>query len=192
MENDQLKAQTVIIETQKWIEKVVIGCHFCPFAAREFVRNSIHYQVSASTGMADFLAELIDECRRLDNHPEIETSFLILPEGMNDFYDYLHLVDLSEKLIRKQKYEGIYQVASFHPDYVFADAEPDDAANYTNRSVYPMLHLLREESLESALDKYPDPDNIPVRNMEYARGKGIEFMKALREACKRNENNSES
>jgi hypothetical protein len=185
MDNDHLKAQTVIIETKNWIEKVVIGCQFCPFAAREFVRNSIHYQVSTSKEMAEFLAELIDECRRLDNHPEIETSFLILPEGMNDFYDYLHLVDLSEKLIRKQKYEGIYQVASFHPDYVFADAETDDAANYTNRSLYPMLHLLREESLESALDKFPDPENIPVRNMEYARSKGLEFMKALREACKR-------
>jgi uncharacterized protein len=139
--------------------------------------------------MADFLAELIDECRRLDDHPEIETSFLIFPEGMNDFYDYLHLVHLSEKLIRKQKYEGIYQVASFHPDYVFADAKADDAANYTNRSMYPMLHLLREESLEAALDKYPDPENIPVRNMEYARSKGIDFMKVLRDSCKRADSN---
>ncbi|HMC87200.1 MAG TPA: DUF1415 domain-containing protein, partial [Chitinophagaceae bacterium] len=96
---------------------------------------------------------------------------------------YLELVRLAEKLLKQEGYQGIYQVASFHPLYCFAGAPADDPANYTNRSVYPMLHLLREESVEQAIANYPNPEKIPERNILFARSKGIAYMKKLRDAC---------
>ena len=132
---------------------VVIGCNFCPFAAREFKLDRIHYQPEHSAKPELILQSFLDECKRLDENPGIETSLLILTGGYRDFDDYLDLVDLAEQLIEEEDYEGIYQVASFHPDYRFAGAAPDDPANFTNRSIYPMLHLLREESIENVLKK---------------------------------------
>lgn len=175
---------TVIIsQTQKWITDVVVGCNFCPFAARELKKNSIHYEVAPAVSLEDCLELLLLECKRLDENETIETSLLILPHSFTDLYDYLDLVDLSGKQLKRKGYEGIYQVASFHPLYLFADASEDDAANYTNRSPYPMLHLLREESIEKALENFPDPDSIPERNIQFAREKGIAWMKLLRDKC---------
>ncbi|MDH5711889.1 MAG: DUF1415 domain-containing protein, partial [Gammaproteobacteria bacterium] len=112
-----------------------------------------------------------------------ETTLLVFAEGFKDFGDYLDLVELAQDLLADQGYEGIYQIASFHPDYCFADAELDDAANYTNRSPYPMLHLIREASMEKALAHYPEPEKIPERNVEYARELGLEEMQRQLEAC---------
>lgn len=174
-----METATIIQQTKNWIENVVIGCNFCPFAAREFKSNRIHYKVSEHHEIADILMDVMDESLRLDNDSSIETSFLILPQGFNDFHEYLHLVNLAEKLLKKQGYEGEYQLASFHPEYTFADSEVDDPANFTNRSPYPMLHFLREESLEKALEKYPDPESIPINNIRFAREKGLEYMRSL-------------
>ncbi|MEO5682562.1 MAG: DUF1415 domain-containing protein [Chitinophagaceae bacterium] len=175
--------ELVIQQTRKWITDIVIGCNFCPFAAREMKQNSIHYQVETSLDAAICLRAFLQECIRLDETIQIETSLLIFPEAFQQFDDYLDLVQKAEKLLKKQGYEGIYQVASFHPQYCFAGATADDAANYTNRSIYPMLHLLREERVEQALEKYPDPEQIPQRNIIFAREKGIAYMKILRDAC---------
>lgn len=172
-----------IEQTKKWILDVVIGCNFCPFAAKEFKKNSIKYTVQESKDIADCLYSLMKEILILDEEKKIETTFLILPNGFNDFNEYLHLVSLVEKLIKKEKYEGVYQVASFHPNYCFQGAKNDDAANYTNRSIYPMLHILREESIEGVLEKYPNPENIPEKNIDFARERGVEYMKNLRDAC---------
>lgn len=173
----------IIEQTRKWITDVVIACNFCPFAAREIKRNSIHYQVEMGAGIENGLTALLNECKRLDEQPNIETILLIFPESFTDFDQYLDLVALAEKLLKKKGYEGIYQVASFHPHYRFAGAPADDPANFTNRSVYPMLHLLREESIERALKHYPDPDSIPEKNIHFARDKGIVYMKMLRDSC---------
>ncbi len=175
--------QTIILQTQTWIREVVIGCNFCPFAGQPYHRGSIHYEVVRSTQPEACLEALIQECMRLDAHSDIETTLLILPEGFNDFVDYLDLLDIAEALLMEQGYEGIYQIASFHPDYRFADAPADDPANYTNRSLYPMLHLLREASVERALEMHPDPEGIPRRNIDYARQRGLAYMQLLREAC---------
>ena len=105
------------------------------------------------------------------------------PNSFANFDDYLDLVDKAEKALRKKKLEGIYQVASFHPLYRFAGSTDDDAANYTNRSVFPMLHLLREESIEAALTRYANPGQIPERNIDFARDKGVVYMKMLRDSC---------
>lgn len=180
---DMINQEQVINQTKKWISDVVVGCNFCPFAAKEVKKNSIYYTVETSKDIADALTKLIREFNRLDEDENIETSFIILPNGFNDFNEYLHLTDLANKLIKKEKYEGVYQVASFHPNYCFSGSNDLDAANYTNRSIYPMLHILRENSIEKALEKYPDPDNIPNRNIDFAQKKGLAYMKMLRDAC---------
>jgi len=108
---------------------------------------------------------------------------LIYAGAFADFDDYLDFLGLAEALLSDQGYEGIYQLASFHPDYSFEEAALDDAANYTNRSPYPMLHLLRESSLEQAIAHYPDPENIPERNIALTRELGLTKMKTLLAAC---------
>jgi len=179
----ELTTEQVIGQTRKWIREVVIACNFCPFAAREVKRESIHYHVEWDTTVEAALAAFQQECRRLDDQPGIETILLIFPQAFQDFYQYLDLVGMAEHLLKKKGYEGVYQVASFHPQYLFSGAPADDAANFTNRSIYPMLHLLREESIEMALRKYPDPDSIPASNIEFARNKGFAYMKMLRDSC---------
>ena len=173
------------MQTKKWITEVVIGCNFCPFAAKEVKKDTIHYCVEYATSMEHCLQTFMQECNRLDNDPGIETTLLIFPNAVPGFEDYLELLDLAGQLLEEHNYEGVYQVASFHPQYRFAGSTEDDAANYTNRSIYPMLHLLREESIEKALEKYSDPESIPERNIRFAHEKGVEYMRKLREACKK-------
>ena len=168
-----------IEQTQQWIETIVVGLNFCPFAKRELRKNAVRYVLNVSGDAQDTLEQLIAECEFLDTHPETETTLLILPNGFDDFLHYLGLTELAEDLLAEQGYEGVYQVASFHPEYCFADADADDAANYTNRSPFPMLHLLREASLDIAIDNFPDIDSIPETNMQKARSLGAEFFKAI-------------
>lgn len=171
-------------QTRKWITDVVIGLNFCPFAAREMKRNTVRFTSFGQEDPAQCLQALLDEIQYLDNNPGIETSFLLFPDCFPDFMDFLNLVDLAEGLIEREGYEGIYQVASFHPNYQFAGSPADDPANYTNRSPYPMLHLLREESVEQALEHYAgNADEIPARNIQVSREKGLIYMKMLRENC---------
>ena len=174
---------TIIEQTKRWITSVVIGCNFCPFAQREVKKKSIHYQVENSTQLKTCLQTFLQECIRLDQEKGIETILLIFPNAFQTFDAYLDLLSLAEKTLKKKGYEGVYQVASFHPLYRFAETQDDDAANYTNRSIYPMLHLLREDSVEQALKHYAEPELIPERNIRFAREKGLIHMQMLREAC---------
>ncbi len=173
----------VIAQTTQWINSVVIGCNFCPFAAKAVLRKSIRYVVLQETTLESALEALVDELNFLDRTEDIETTLLIFPKHFPDFEDYLDLVELAENLSIEQGYEGVYQIASFHPDYCFEGAEADDPANYTNRSPYPMLHLLREDSISKALDHYIDPEGIPERNIAFAQEKGLRYMQLLRAAC---------
>jgi hypothetical protein len=175
--------ELVIAQTKKWIADVVIACNFCPFAAREIKHNAVHYQVENSTNDEDCLKTFLHECKRLDDDSTIITTLLIFPNGFAQFDDFLDLVDEAESLLETNSYEGVYQVASFHPQYIFGDAPVNDAANYTNRSIYPMLHLLREAQIEGALERYPNPEKIPDNNVRFAREKGVQYMKMLRDAC---------
>lgn len=178
----QLK-ETIIAQTKNWIIDVVVGCNFCPFASRVMKDDNIHYEVIEKADMATSLESLAQSFTKLDVHQNIETLFLIFPDTFTFFDDYLHLVELSETLLEKQGYEGVYQVASFHPEYLFEGSSADDPANYTNRSVYPMLQLLREESVSHAIDSYPGTEKIPEINIKYARHKGLLYMQVLRQAC---------
>ena len=172
-----------ITQTKKWITDVVIGCNFCPFAAREIKNNTVRYQVEFSTDLNICLQSFLLECKRLDSDEKIETTLIIFPAAFQNFDDYLDFLGLAEKLLKKEKYEGVYQVASFHPQYIFAGSTDNDAANFTNRSIYPMLHLLREDKIEQALKNYPNPEKIPERNISFAREKGEAYMKILRDSC---------
>jgi uncharacterized protein len=178
-----ITALQAIDATKKWIADVVVGCNFCPFAAKVLKQQTVHYQAEDSAEHAVCLTAFMKEAARLDANSSIETTFLIFPNSFADFNAYLHLVSLAEKLLKKNGYDGIYQVASFHPLYLFAGSAGDDAANYTNRSVYPMLHLLRESSIDAALEHYKDPEAIPGRNIDFARNKGLVYMQLLRESC---------
>jgi uncharacterized protein len=175
--------EQIVEQTKKWINDVVIGCNFCPFAAKVVKQQTVFFKVENANAANICLESFLQEVYRLDNDENIETSFLIFPDSFKNFDDYLDMVSVAEKLLKQYKYDGIYQLASFHPQYRFAGAPENDAANYTNRSVYPMLHLLRESSIDKALEHYPDTEAIPERNINFAREKGIVYMKMLRDGC---------
>ena len=173
----------IINQTTNWIKQVVIECNFCPFAAKALLKKTIHYKVVESANAQSGLKILLSEMKYLDLHNNLETSFIIFPNNFKTFNSYLSLLEMAEELISDNDYDGVYQVASFHPAYCFAGSTKSDAANYTNRSPYPMLHILREESVTRALTTFPHPEKIPERNIDFARQKGLRYMQLLRFAC---------
>jgi hypothetical protein len=177
------KDQQLIATTQTWLKTVIIEYSICPFAKRELERGSIRFSINHDTEQKSCLLNLMLEYDRLDTDSNIETTLLIYSSAFTAFDDYLDFLELAEALVCEQGYEGVYQLASFHPDYCFEGAERDDPANYTNRSPYPMLHLLRETSIERAVATYPHPENIPQRNIELTRELGLAKMQALLAAC---------
>lgn len=174
---------SIIDQTKKWINDVVIACNFCPFASNVVKKNQVHYQVEESPAAAACLKSALCLIEKLDQDKGIETAFLIMPNACADFAGYLKLVSDLEWQMVKKGYNGIYQVASFHPLYLFAGSGENDAANYTNRSIYPMLHILRESGIDTALKNYHQPESIPEANINFARNKGLVYMKMLRDSC---------
>jgi uncharacterized protein len=175
--------EQVITQTQNWIKTIVVGMNFCPFASRVVKQDSIRYVVERKVSVYAAKNTVLEECKILDKNPAISTTLIIFPEGFADFNEYLQLVAEAEKMMRQKRYDGVYQLATFHPLYQFGDTTFEDPANYTNRSVYPMVHLLREEDVTQALKFYAEPEQIPERNMRLAREKGEVYMKMLRESC---------
>ena len=169
-----------IESTRNWIRDVVIGLNFCPFARKPFTEERIAYRVDGTSELEQALTTFSDFCNHLDEHPETETALLIFSTGFADFDDYLDLVEAAEEWIEEEGYEGVYQVASFHPEYLFAGSDDHDPANYTNRSPYPMLHILREDLLEIAIDKHPDVESIPDQNIAKAKSLGLEFFRKMK------------
>ncbi|MCG7535252.1 DUF1415 domain-containing protein [Pseudoalteromonas sp. OOF1S-7] len=168
---------------QNWVSSVIVKYNFCPFARKEVEQNAIHYRVCESQSPEDAVMDMLDECQALTQAPERETSLLIFTQGFADFDAFLDLVDLANALLVAQGYEGVFQLANFHPDYVFADAQEDDPANYTNRAPYPALHVIREASMAEALESYDDPESIPDNNIRLARRKGAAFWQQLLHQC---------
>ncbi|WMN59097.1 DUF1415 domain-containing protein [Pseudoalteromonas xiamenensis] len=169
---------------KNWVSSVIVKYNFCPFARKEVENNTIHYELSDALTIEDAVLAMIDSCIALDSHQERETTLLIFTTGFQDFDAFLDLVDLANALLAAQGYEGKYQIANFHPDYVFADSDENDPANYTNRAPYPTLHLIREESMAQALATYDDPEQIPENNIRLARRKGEAFWQQLLSSCK--------
>lgn len=173
----------VIEATKNWVEHVVIGLNLCPFAKRELKQDRIRFTHSETTSTKTLLETLETELAHLTAHPTVETTLLIHSKALLDFYDYNDFLYDAQALLIDLDLEGIYQIASFHPDYQFAGSTPKAVENYTNRSPYPMLHILREESLATVIDNYPDTDQIPERNMALMDEMGLSTVKALLKRC---------
>ncbi len=177
------KDQIIITETKNWISKIVIGCSFCPFASKVFINENIYFKIAAFKKSSLVLNELAIEFQRLDQTEDIETTILILPEGFKVFSHFLELLSAGNYLIKALKRQKIFQLASFHPQYVFKGTQKNDPSNYTNRSPYPVIQILRQSSITRVLAYYDTPENIPVKNMAYAREKGVAYMKELLQQC---------
>jgi hypothetical protein len=173
--------ETVLSHTQAWLEKAVIGLNLCPFAKAVQVKQQIRYRVSAAQTPEQLAQDLQQELTLLDhsNPAEIDTTLLIHPHVLSDFLDYNDFLDVGDALLEQLGLSGTVQIASFHPQYQFAGTAPDDIDNFTNRSPYPILHLLRESSIESALSSFSDPDAIFARNIAKLREIGREGWQAL-------------
>lgn len=171
--------QLAIEQTQHWISSFVVALNLCPFAKYVMDNNSVRIEVSNAQSTKEAMTDLLAAIERLNTNEEIETSFLVFPSFLSNFFDYLDFVELVEDRLLAENYRGVYQVATFHPDYYFADETPEDVTNYTNRSPYPMLHLLREERLDQAIHYYGDTKSIVETNKRCLRELGLEEIKRL-------------
>ncbi len=160
MTSKNLDAERAVV---KWLESFVVELNLCPFAKPVLRTQALTLQ-TISGGTETTLTAVAKECERLDTNPQIETSLLILESGFSNFDDYLDMLEIAETLLIDLGYRGVYQIASFHPEYVFAGTSPEDPENYTNRSPFPLIHLLRESSITRALATYHNPEQIPERN----------------------------
>lgn len=175
--------QHIQATTERWLEQVVIGYNFCPFAKRVLRQELLQYHISSQLALEPALMELVEALQHLDEQEELETTLLIFPNAFEDFDDYLDGLAVAEALLVDLGYEGIYQLASFHPHYQFEGEAADASTHYTNRSPYPMWHILREASIETAIAHYPDPEGIPARNAELATQQSPEAWAAILRGC---------
>ncbi len=180
---DIVNDEQVVLAVRQWVEILVVGMNLCPFAKRELVKNRVRFVTTPATTAEQLLLVLQAELELLNADPAVETTLLIHPDVLQDFYDFNDFLHDADSLLLEMELEGIYQIASFHPDYQFGGTSPDDAENYTNRSPYPVLHLLREDSLERVIADYPNVDDIPQRNIELMNKLGRDRLQALLQLC---------
>lgn len=174
-----------IEHTRRWISSVVIGLNLCPFADRVFQSDSIRYRLTETSDASELLTTLASELQFLvaSSRDQIETTILIHPHTLHDFLDYNDFLGVAEELVNDLGYQGVIQVVGFHPKYQFAGAGPEDAQNYTNRSPYPMLHLLREESVSEVVKSDTDGEEISQRNIKTLDDLGVEKILEKLKAC---------
>ncbi|MDR3394424.1 MAG: DUF1415 domain-containing protein [Parasulfuritortus sp.] len=171
----------VIAQTRNWVEKAVIGLNLCPFAKSVYVKNQVRIVVSEARHLDAFLEQLDSELDLLvaTDPAEIDTTLLIHPDLLPDFLEFNDFMLLAEEAVIEHDLEGVIQIASFHPAFQFADTEPDDISNYTNRSPYPTIHLIREASIARAVESMPDTDAIYERNIETMKSLGHDGLKRI-------------
>jgi hypothetical protein len=160
---------------KNWIQKVVIGLNFCPFAAKPFHLDKIVYLVHNEQDILMYIKQFYAALRELQEEPAdvIETAFIIYPQSFLDFDDYLSFVSLLQNFLEKNQFEDDFQLASFHPDYQFEGSQPNDLSNVTNRSPFPLIHIIRSESVQQARLLYGDTYNIPEKNIANLRTLGV-------------------
>ena len=173
--------EQVLNQTRHWLEKAVIGLNLCPFAKAVYVKNQVRLVVSHARHADDFLEDLDRELDLLVATPasEIDTTLLIHPTLFEDFLDFNDFLEVAEGVVDEHALEGVVQLASFHPKFQFDGTEPDDIGNYTNRAPFAMLHLLREESVEKAVEAFPEAESIFEQNIATLEKLGVEGWKAL-------------
>jgi len=170
-------------QVEQWLSSIVIDLNLCPFAKREYQLDRIRFKTSAARSEQEVLQDLIVELSLLTKRVEIETSLLILPLAMDDFLHFNDFLGFADTVLEEMKLDGIFQLASFHPKYQFSGTEFSDVENFTNRSPYPILHILREASLEKAIANHPNTEQIPEDNIALMKKLGNEHMQALLNAC---------
>lgn len=180
---DVVSDEAIVAAVRQWVETLVVGMNLCPFAKRELVKNRVRFTTTAATTAEQLLHALQAELELLNTDPSIETTLLIHAQVLQDFYDFNDFLDDADNVLVEMGLEGIYQIASFHPDYQFGGTALDDAENYTNRSPYPILHLIREASLERVIADYPDVDDIPERNIALMNELGRDKLQLLLQSC---------
>jgi len=178
-----LKDNEVIESVQRWVESFVVDMNLCPFAKRELIKNRVRFALTAAETEEELLIALQAELELLQCNPSIETTLLIHAKVLQVFDDYNQFLNHADELLLRMGFEGVYQVASFHPLYQFGGTDPGDAENYTNRSPYPMLHIIREDSIARAIADSPNVEQIPVRNIELMNQLGQEKLQTLMQAC---------
>ncbi|WP_447400152.1 DUF1415 domain-containing protein [Vibrio harveyi] len=180
-ESSNTDINAITEQVNQWLNDVVIGLNLCPFAAKPQRNKQIKIFVSEASQEEALLEDILLQLIELSNtEPEkLETTLVVVPNMLQDFWDYNFFIDWVEGLIKQQDWEGIFQVATFHPDYCFGGAEPEDDENLTNRSPYPVFHLIREESMEKVLKHYPDPESIPDTNIARVSALSEEERKKL-------------
>jgi hypothetical protein len=176
-----LDDDAIVAATRRWVEQAVIGLNLCPFAKAVYVKEQVRYVVSPATTPEALLEQLMDELQLLSDTPseQIDTTLLIHPFVLTDFLDYNEFLDVADAAIEDMSLEGELQVASFHPDYQFADTDINDIENFTNRSPYPVLQLLREESIERAVEAFPEAEEIFEKNIATMEKLGHDGWDAL-------------
>jgi hypothetical protein len=170
-----------IADTVRWLERAVIGLNLCPFAKAPHVKGQIHYVVSQAKGLEGLRDELIEQLQAMAALPADarETVLLIVPQMLHDFLEFNDFLDEADGVLQELDMDGEFQVASFHPHFQFADTEPDDITNFTNRSPYPTLHLLREDSIDRAVEAFPEAETIYETNMATLEKLGIQGWQNL-------------
>ena len=178
---DPFDPATVEADVRRWLERAVIGLNLCPFAKAVYAKQQVRIVVSDASTERALLEQLGEEMALLRDTPaeEIDTTLLAHPQVLQDFLDYNDFLDDADALVEAMDLDGVLQVASFHPHYQFAGTEPGDADNLTNRAPHPILHLLREDSVDRAVAAYPEPDAIVERNLATVRGLGVDGWRKL-------------
>ena len=173
--------EEVVAATREWIEKAVIGLNLCPFAKSVYVKNQVRIVVSDARHIDAFLEDLdreLDYLAEVDPE-ETDTTLLIHPTLFPDFLDFNDVHQIADEAVVEHELDGVIQIASFHPEYQFEGTEPDDITNYTNRAPFPTLHLIREDSLDKAVEAFPEAETIYERNIETMKKLGIAGWLAL-------------
>jgi len=170
-------------QVKNWLTSIVIDLNLCPFAQREYRSNKIRFKTSFADLEQEVVRDLVVELSLLNKHADIETTLLILPLALSEFEYFNEFLGFADSLVAEMNLEGVFQIASFHPHYRFAGTKADDVENFTNRAPFPILHILRESSLDRAVERHPDTDQIPRDNISLMNKLGSAHMRNLLDTC---------
>jgi hypothetical protein len=173
---EQQTYEAEILAVKHWLQEFIVGYNLCPFAKKPLVQNQIDFEIIIDKKRTIILEKFLAFVKILEETPAIETTLIIFPASLKDFYQYLETMDLCTSLLVDQGYEGVFQLASFHPDYYFEGEDESDASHFTNRAPFPIIHIIREASIEQVLKTYKNPEDIPVNNIEKMRELGVEYL----------------
>jgi len=168
--------ETILTQCRYWVEHVIVQWSICPFAKAVWQSDEIGYEIIDSTDLEDQVLAVMGQVQRMKESDSPDTTLIIFPQGREDFDDYLNLLDICNELLDQQDEMSFAQLASFHPDYLFADEAEDSPSHFTNRAPWPIIHIIRQASIAKALTNFPDPESIPTRNIDLMQQIGYDKL----------------